>query len=147
MKKIKTIGLTLAILLAIGLQSAMAQSTKVESMFKNYINDVVEKVKQTESADEKRELLNDSFDKLISAYEKAEAISVLSEDEKLVMDGFRLDIIEKQNELNGLSGYAIVPDDQLNNFADFVQQDFEQASPFLYGFAFMMVFYILFMGI
>lgn len=132
MKQIKTIGLTLAILLTIGLQSGMAQSTKVESLFKNHINDVVEKVKQTESADEKRELLNDLFDTLILAYEKAEAISVLSEDEKLVMDEFRQDIIEKQNELNGLSGYAIVSDDQLNNFADFVQQGFEQANLFLY---------------
>lgn len=127
MKQIKAIGLTLAILFAIGLQTSDAQHTNVESMFKNHINDVVQKVKKTDAPQEKRELLNKSFDNILSAFDKVAKMGVLSEQNLIALNEVKQDITDKKSELNGLNGFPRVSNSELNAFADFVQQDYEQA--------------------
>jgi hypothetical protein len=47
--------------------------------------------------------------------------------EKESIDDLRSRLQEKVDELNGQNGYTAVPDGQLDTFADYVQQDFEQA--------------------
>lgn len=128
MKQLKAIGLIMVILCAIGLQTSRGQSAEAETMFKNHINKIVQKVKKAKNPNEKRALLNNSFDKLITALDKVGAMNVSSNDEHAALNTFRQDITHKKNELNGLAGFERVPDRQLNNFAAFVQQDFEQAA-------------------
>ena len=43
------------------------------------------------------------------------------------IDRLKATLQEKQDELAGSNGYARVPDEQLNSFAEYVVQDMEQA--------------------
>lgn len=52
---------------------------------------------------------------------------MVPETDKEALAGFKNDLIEKKNELNGQDGFAKVPDNRLNDFAQYVQQDMEQA--------------------
>ncbi|NGP77556.1 hypothetical protein G3570_12985 [Balneolaceae bacterium YR4-1] len=126
MKIFKTFGLL--ILLLIGFQlSAIAQGNDATAKFKKYINNVVQKVEKAESPDQKRSILNDSFDNMIDTFDKVSGMKGVSEDNKAAIAKFRSTIVEKKNELNGNNGFAAVKNNQLNNFAHYVQQDLEQA--------------------
>lgn len=54
-------------------------------------------------------------------------MGVASEKDKEAIKSMRANIQEKKNELNGEEGYQKVTDKKLNNFANYVQQDLEQA--------------------
>ncbi|XWN36844.1 MAG: hypothetical protein ROO71_12885 [Balneola sp.] len=132
MKKFIFSMLTLAF---IGLISPLtAQNTgDAEVMFKKHINKMVENVEKAESPESKREILNNSFNDLITAIEKVEAMSVVPETEKKGLTSFKADIQDKQNELNGENGFVGVSNSNLNNFANFIQQDLEQADTVTIG--------------
>ncbi|HEX2897950.1 MAG TPA: hypothetical protein VHP63_07875, partial [candidate division Zixibacteria bacterium] len=53
---------------------------------------------------------------------------LVSKDDKASMEHFKVVIKEKQDELAGLNGFERVPDEQLNDFSDYVVQDMEQAT-------------------
>lgn len=127
MKRITTAGLFVAMLFFTAVNTASAQSNKAVDMFKEHINKVVQKVKVEENPQEKRELLNTSFDKLLNSFNKVENMKVLSQADQSAINQLKRNITEKQNELNGQNGYKRVQNNQLNNFANFVQQDLEQA--------------------
>lgn len=127
MKRITTAGLFVAMLFFAAVHTASAQSNKAVNMFKEHINNVVQKVKVEENPQEKRELLNASFDKLLNSFNKVESMKVLSQADQSALNQLQNNITEKRNELNGLNGYKRVQNSQLNNFANFVQQDLEQA--------------------
>jgi hypothetical protein len=95
---------------------------------KQYFNSVASKVKATENADEKREILNESFQSLSNALDKVLSSGLLSADDLVGIESFKATLQEKQNELEGINGYQYVQDAQLNAFADYVVQDMEQAS-------------------
>lgn len=126
MKKIKSI-CVLAVLVFFSQVSAFAQADKATTKFKKYINDVVQKVEKTEEPDKKRAILNDSFDDLISTFDKVAAMNSVSEKDRDAIAQLKTTITERKNELNGLNGYDAVKNNQLNNFANYVQQDMEQA--------------------
>lgn len=106
----------------------MAQSSSdAQARFKKHINSVVEKVENTEKPTQKREILNESFQNLIGAIEKVETMKVVPATDKEGLASFKANIQEKKDELNGINGFKKVPDNNLNNFANFVQQDLEQA--------------------
>lgn len=96
-------------------------------VFKQYINTMVEKVKQAPNPVDKREILNNSFDNMLSAFDKAEEMGIVSSMDKAAVKALRANIQEKKNELNGSRGYRRVADRKLNSFALYVQQDLEQA--------------------
>lgn len=96
-------------------------------VFKQYINTMVERVEQAESPDDKREILNDSFEKMLSAFDRAKEMDIVSPMDKAAVKALKANIQEKKNELNGSEGYRRVADNKLNNFANYVQQDLEQA--------------------
>lgn len=126
MKKITTIGLF--ILLVIGLQfSALGQAGDATVKFKKHINNIVQKVEKADNPEQKRKILNESFDKMISAFNKVASMQSVSEKDKNAITELKASIIEKKNELNGLNGFTAVKDNRLNSFANFVQQDIEQA--------------------
>jgi len=105
-----------------------AQSSNAVDMFKNHINKMVTKVEKAENPQDKRELLNTSFDKLLTSFDKVENMSMLSSSDLASLNKLKSNITEKKDELNGADGFKAVPDNQLNNFANYVQQDLEQAN-------------------
>lgn len=126
MKNIRTISL-LAVLLIAFQFSALAQADDASAKFKKYINDVVQKVEKADEPEKKRKILNDSFGNMIRTFDKVASMNGISEEDKSAISDLRAGIIDKKNELNGREGYEGVKNNQLNNFANYVQQDMEQA--------------------
>jgi len=94
---------------------------------KQYFNKAADKVKATENADEKREILNESFNNMSKILDKVLSSELISESDYAGIEQYKATLQEKQNELTGSNGYQRVPDAQLNNFANYVVQDMEQA--------------------
>jgi len=107
---------------------AVAQSTNITETFKKHFNETVQQVHQTDDADEKRTILNESFSKMITTLDRIESMANLNEDEIAQLNSFRIDITEKQNELNGLDGFDEVMDEDLDDFSNFSQDFMEQAN-------------------
>ena len=94
---------------------------------KQYFSKAVDEVKATENADEKREILNESFNNMSKILDKVLSSELISENDRAGIKQYKAILQEKQNELKGSNGYDRVPDTQLNNFANYVVQDMEQA--------------------
>ena len=94
---------------------------------KQYFSKAADKVKATQNADEKREILNESFNSMSKIFDKVLSSELISESDRAGIEQYKAILLEKQNELKGSNGYDRVPDTQLNNFANFVVQDMEQA--------------------
>ena len=92
-----------------------------------YFSDAALKVKATENASEKREILNESFQSMSNALSKVQNSGLISKDDRIGIERFKAALREKQNELAGINGYQRVSDEQLNNFSNYVVQDMEQA--------------------
>ena len=92
-----------------------------------YFNDAALKVKATENASEKREILNEAFESMSKALDKIQNSGLISKDDHIGIERFKAALREKQNELAGINGYERVSDEQLNNFSNYVVQDMEQA--------------------
>lgn len=117
----------LLLLFTVTATSVSAQTPDAHDRLKKHINKMVENVEQTESVTEKRDILNESFDDLTTTFDRVSAMNRVSESDKEAIADFRKTIQEKKAELNGTNGYDKVPDAQLDEFADYVQQDLEQA--------------------
>lgn len=94
---------------------------------KQYFSKAADEVKSTENADEKREILNESFNNMSKILDKVLSSELISENDRAGIKQYKAILQEKQNELKGSNGYDRVPDTQLNNFANYVVQDMEQA--------------------
>ncbi len=94
---------------------------------KQYFNKAANKVKMTENVDEKREILNESFNSMSKILDKVQSSALISKDDHDGIDRLKAIVQDKQDELAGINGYERVPDTQLNAFADYVVQDMEQA--------------------
>src|SRR5690625_3411398 len=97
-------------------------------ILKTHMNETVQAVKEAESADEKRSILNESFTDMLTAVEKIEEKAELSDREKEQLAVLKDNITAKSNQLNGLDGYDKVGDEELDDFSDYSQQDMEQAN-------------------
>ena len=118
-----------SIILIFAVQSmAVAQSANITETFKKHFNETVQQVHDTEDADEKRLILNESFDKMIIAIDRIDSLANLSEDQIAQLHSYRLGIVEKQNELNGLDGFDEIMDEDLDDFSNFSQDFIEQAN-------------------
>jgi len=94
---------------------------------KQYFSKAADKVKATENANEKREILNESFNSMSKVLDEVLSSGLISESDYTGIEEYKAALQEKQNELEGSNGYQRVPDAQLNSFADYVVQDMEQA--------------------
>jgi len=106
---------------------AFAGIVQGQEKLQNYFSDAACKVKVTNDPTQKREILNKSFEKMFTALNTVQGSPLISKDDKAGIDHFKVVLKEKQDELAGLNGYERVPDAQLNDFADYVVQDMEQA--------------------
>jgi len=118
-----------AVLLVVAFQTdSFSQSVNVTESFKMHFNETVKAVHETENADEKRAILNESFNKMITAIDRIESQASLTDDESALLASFKSELTEKQNELNGLDGFDQVVDKDLNDFSNFSQDMIEQAN-------------------
>lgn len=108
--------------------AAFAQSTNITETFKKHFNETVQEVHATEKADEKRAVLNESFNKMIAAIDRIESVASLTEEESANLNSYKLGLTEKVNELNGLDGFDEIMDEDLDDFSNFSQDFIEQAN-------------------
>jgi hypothetical protein len=102
-----------------------------KEQLQKYFNDVAIKVKATDNASEKREILNGSFNTMSKALDRIESSGLISKDDRVGIDRFKATLQEKQDELAGSNGYVRVSDEQLNAFSNYVVQDMEQADQYI----------------
>lgn len=126
MKNSKLYLSTLVLLFAVHSVS-IAQTVSLTGEFKKDFNETVQKVQQTENADEKRDLLNNSFDKMIKTIGHVASLTDFSEEKSSQLNSYKTGIADMQNELNGINGFTAVPDANLDNFSNYSQQFIEQA--------------------
>jgi hypothetical protein len=127
MKTIRFLTTTLIMLFAVQ-SMAVAQSKDMTESFKLHFNETVNQVHQTDNADEKRKILNESFTKMIIAIDRIESRANLTDEQRTFLSSYRMNIADKQNELNGLDGFDEVLDDDLDDFSNFSQDSLEQAN-------------------
>lgn len=112
--------------LLVAIQPAQADTTPHDQL-KKHVRDIVQKVKAASSPAEKRSILDEELRDMLAALDRIEQMASLSERDQTGIDALRSLLQEKLDELHGQNGYEAVPDRQLDSFADYVQQDFEQA--------------------
>jgi ribosomal protein S20 len=102
-----------------------------KEQLQKYFSDVSIKVKATDNASEKREILNESFQTMSKALDRIESSGLVSKNDRVGIDRFKSALQEKQDELIGRNGYVRVSDAQLNAFSNYVVQDMEQADQYI----------------
>jgi len=113
--------------LAAGLVAAPARAdVPPQERLKRHVRDVVQTVKAAPTPVRKRAILDEKLRGMIEALDRAEALTSLPQD-RAGIDALRGRLQAKLDELHGRNGYEAVPANQLDAFADYVQQDFEQA--------------------
>lgn len=127
MKTLKTCIYAFGLLLMMQI-SAYAQAGNISETFKKHFNQTILQMDEAESADEKRVILNHSFDKMIKAIDRIESVGSFSDDESSLLAAYKNNITLKSDQLNGLNGFNGISDNNLDDFADYSQQDIEQAS-------------------
>lgn len=126
MKTIRLLITTVFLVFAIH-SIADAQTVDITDTFKKHFNQTVQQVLETESADEKRVILNDSFTNMMTVIDHIDSRANLTENESAMLESYKSDIAEKLKELNGQDGFDEVMDEDLDDFSDYSQQFFEQA--------------------
>ena len=122
--------LNIRIILTVILSFFLFQTSKADDLKKElqkYINEIITEVKEAETPDEKREILNDLFEDLQSSFSAGKNSPYVPEEDHNGIDILETKMRDRQNELNGLDGFEKVPDNKLNEFATFTLQDIEQA--------------------
>ena len=115
----------LAVLIFVMSLAGIAQG---QDKLQNYFSDAAGKVKVTADPTQKRDILNKSLTDMITALNRVQGSPLVSKDDKAGIDRFTVVLKDKQDELAGVNGYEPVSDAQLNDFADYVVQDMEQAN-------------------
>ncbi|REL32888.1 hypothetical protein DYD21_13785 [Rhodohalobacter sp. SW132] len=108
--------------------ASLAQTSNISETFKKHFNETVQVVHGTEDTAEKRAVLNESFNKIITVIDRIESRVSLTDDEIASLESYKLGITEKVNELNGLDGFDEIADEDLDDFSSFSQEYIEQAN-------------------
>jgi hypothetical protein len=126
----KTLNTFLAsILLVFAIQTvSFAQSVNITETFKKHFNETVQAVQDTDNAEEKRAVLNESFYKMITAIDRIETLASLTDNERASLNSYKHGLTEKLSELNGLDGFEEIMDEDLDDFSNFSQDFIEQAN-------------------
>ena len=106
---------------------SFAGNEKLENTLKEYFSDTAQQVHNAETSVEKREILDSSLNKLTQTLDTVEKTANLSAADANAIKQLKARVVEKANELNGRHDFERVADAQLDGFADYVQQDMEQA--------------------
>ena len=90
------------------------------------INQIIQNVRETEDPALKRQMLENFLNRMDRGIGMAEQIG--SKEEVRSLEAMRIKVQADRTELNGLQGRDRVADADLNRFANYIQQDMEQAS-------------------
>jgi septation ring formation regulator EzrA len=104
-----------------------AANAGTKENIQKYFNDTATKVKATNNAAEKRDILNKSLKTMSEALERVEKSGLVSQDDRVAVNRFKSTLQEMQDELNGADGYEYVSDAKLNAYSDYMIQTMEQA--------------------
>ncbi len=110
-------------------QRAAASSGALEARVKTSLNTVIQNVKETRDPVAKREMLGNFLARMDQGIETAK--KGVSEKDGQALGALQLKLRSDYSELTG-TGNARIPDAQLNGFANYVQQDMEQADGGVY---------------
>jgi len=102
-------------------------SNSLPESFKASINRMVLKVKATEKAEDKRQVIGDYLTGMLNGLEQVQRILPLNESDRIAVVSLSQKLSSDLSELNGEGRFGKVPDRDLNRFAGFIQQDLEQA--------------------
>lgn len=117
------------VLLVFSLQTvSIAQSSNISESFKKHFNETVQEVRNTDSPDIQRDILNESLSKMIVTVERIESLATLTQDDKASLKSYKDGLSEKLNELNGKNGFNPVMDKDILDFTDYSQNYIEQAN-------------------
>lgn len=105
----------------------LVQVGQAQDSIHKYFNDTAAEVKATDDPAEKREILNNSFQKMTEALDRVQGSPLISNDDRAGIDRLKAEIQDKHDELAGLNGFERVPDGQVNSFTDYVVQSMQQA--------------------
>lgn len=105
---------------------AIAQADGKEKL-QQYFNQAASKAKAATDPAEKREILTNSLATMTKALDVVETMGSVSETDKAGIQRFRASLNEKQNALTGANGQARIADSRLNDYANYLVQDMEQA--------------------
>ena len=126
MNSIKTLIVTLVLLSAATTRAAEVSNSLPES-FKSSINRMVLKVKATENAGDKRQVIGDYLTGMAQSLEQVQKIWPINEADRIAIASLSQKLSADLSELKGEGQFEKVPDRDLNRFAGFIQQDLEQA--------------------
>src|SRR4030042_456037 len=101
--------------------------TKWENRLKEYFNDLLLKVEETKDPAEKRALLNESLERFLTAMDRVQRLPFLNQERRGGPARVEGEVHEKHDELNGVAGFAMVANADLDDFAGYMVQDLEQA--------------------
>ena len=108
---------------------AKANSSSLDERFKVSLNTVIQNVRETEDPVAKREMLGDFLARMDRGIGMAKV--AVSEKDGQALSVLQLKLKTDYAELGG-HGTVKVPDADLNRFANYVQQDVEQAAGGIY---------------
>ena len=132
MKKVRIMLLSILFLFFAGSTFAAGSNyVKLQQTLKGYFNDMSGNVQKAETPAEKREILSSSLNKVKDVLNTAENLAAKTDADREFINNYRNDINDKLAELNGTDGYEKVSDSNLNDFANYVQQDMEQADRYI----------------
>ena len=124
------IRLTIIALFTLFLTADVFANGGEQQELKDYFSKINQKVKSTDIPVKKREILNNSFDELLKAFHSVKEMPLSANDKKGI-NYFENKIQQKKYELNGTNGYQKVSDSNLNQFADYSMQQFEQSAEYI----------------
>jgi len=121
-----------------------ANASSLDDHFKAYLNNTIQTVKQTPDPDAKRKILENYLARMDQGIGMARQI--LSEKDGRALVPFQSKMRADLAALTG-NGSQQIPNTELNHFADYVQQDVEQADEVVYigggGFLILLLILIL----
>lgn len=127
MKRVAVSAIALMLLFAVQPVQAEDLSDDPMDRFKQYLNRMVAEVKKKDDPAEKRAVLDESLQKMRKAADRVKQMPGVDVEDKANLEVLEANLADKQAQLDGKDGYEQVDDAQLDRFADYVQQDLEQA--------------------
>jgi V8-like Glu-specific endopeptidase len=128
MNALSRFAVLLAFAAAAALPAQASESEGAQQRLKAALNDMVQEVRQAETAPAKRAMIERFIVGMERNAQATELLPFLGEEKRAALNALREKFNGYQAELQGLDGRERVADADLNGFAGFMQQDLEQAA-------------------
>ncbi|MFZ0391326.1 MAG: hypothetical protein WAN36_12785 [Calditrichia bacterium] len=106
-------------------------AAKLSDHLKKYTNDMRAEVKAADMPAEKRRIMNESLQDLNTALQRVEKMPAVSQEDREGINRLQKMVGDQLDELNGKNGMQAVQDNELNDYANYIQQNLEQADKYV----------------